>query len=62
MGTRVDTRPARPIKADPNKVLKEYAEASGGETEIALPREILTGRDFSFDRAPRLLRSFLALK
>jgi hypothetical protein len=43
-------------------VLKEYAEAAGGETEIALSPEILTGRDFSFDRAPRLLRSFSAFK
>jgi hypothetical protein len=34
-------------------MLKEYAEASGGETEIALPREIPTGRDFGSDLAPK---------
>jgi hypothetical protein len=43
-------------------VLKEYAEAAGSEMEIALPREIPTGPDFSSDRAPRLLRSFSAFK
>jgi hypothetical protein len=59
-GWRTRSRPTRTECS--RKVLKEYAEATSGETEIALPREILTGPDFSSDLAPRSLRSFSAFE
>jgi NitT/TauT family transport system substrate-binding protein len=41
------------IKANPDRVLKDYAETTGDKTESALLHEILQDPSFSFELAPR---------